>query len=47
MTGALWDVRFAACEGCKTEKVSTANIYDIMIDIELGLWFEGEEFVVS
>ena len=34
-------------EGCKTEKISTANMDDIMIDIEWELCVEGEKAVVS
>ena len=40
-------IRVIIYEACKTEKTSTANMNDIMIDIERELWFEGEKSVVS
>jgi len=40
-------IRVIICEACKTEKISRANMNDIMIDIEWELWFEGEKSVVS
>jgi hypothetical protein len=34
-------------EACNTEKISTANMNEIMIDRERELWFEGEKLAVS
>jgi hypothetical protein len=34
-------------EACNMQKISTANMNEIMIDRERELWFEGEDFAVS